>query len=76
MEYQEHISADPMVMQGQPCVKGTRVTVSNLVRQVSAGRTIQEICDDYPYLNETQVCAALAFAGELASMESHDLLAS
>ena len=76
MSYKEYISSDPGIMQGQPCVLGTRVTVSNIVQQISAGRSIRELCDDYPYLNETSIRAALAFAADLASMESYELLAS
>jgi uncharacterized protein (DUF433 family) len=70
------ITADPNVMTGMPCVKGTRVTVSNVVRQVASGRTIGEICQDYPYLTEEGIRAALAFAADIVSGETHDLLAS
>jgi len=76
MSYQDYISSNPTIMQGQPCVHGTRVTVSNIVRQISAGRSIRELCEAYPYLNETSIRAALAFAANLASMESYELLAS
>ena len=76
MSYQDYISSDPNVMQGQPCVHGTRVTVTNIVQQISAGRGIRELCDDYPYLDEIKIRAALAFAADLASMESYELLAS
>jgi len=55
---------------------GTRVTVSNIVQQTSAGRSIRELCEAYSYLNETSIRAALAFAANLASMESYELLAS
>jgi uncharacterized protein (DUF433 family) len=70
------ISADPKVMTGMPCIKGTRVTVSNVIRQVASGRTLGEICQDYPYLTEEGIRAALAFAADIVSGETHDLLAS
>ena len=70
------ISSDPRVMTGTPCIRGTRVTVANLVRQVAAGRTTEEICQDYPYIKAEDVQAALAFAADIASGETHDLLAS
>jgi uncharacterized protein (DUF433 family) len=76
MSYKDYIASNPNVMQGQPCVQGTRVTVSNLVQQISAGRSIQELCEDYPYLDAIKIRAALAFAADLASMESYELLAS
>ncbi|MCX6880629.1 MAG: DUF433 domain-containing protein [Verrucomicrobia bacterium] len=43
-----NITADPTVMTGMPCIKGTRVTVANVVRQIAAGRAPEEICRDYP----------------------------
>jgi uncharacterized protein (DUF433 family) len=70
------ISADPKVMAGMPCIKGTRVTVANVVRQVAAGRSVEEICHDYPYLTPDSVRAALEFAADMTSSETHELLAS
>lgn len=76
MNQYPEITADPHVMTGMPCIKGTRVTVANLVRQVAAGRTPDEICRDYPYLTIESIRAALAFAADMASVETHELLAS
>ena len=36
------ITADPKVMSGMPCIRGTRVTVANIVRQIAAGRSPEE----------------------------------
>ena len=76
MERHAKISADPKVMSGMPCIKGTRVTVSNIVRQVAAGRTIQEICQDYPYLTSEDIRSALGFAADFVATETYDLIAS
>ena len=70
------ISADPRVMTGRHCIRGTRVTVANVVRQVAAGRSTEQICHDYPYLTPESVAAALTFAADLASTETIDLMAS
>lgn len=70
------ISSDPKVMTGVPCIRGTRVTVANLVRQVAAGRSPEEICQDYPYIKLEDVRAALEFAADMAAGETHELLAS
>ena len=70
------ITADPRVMTGMPCIKGTRVTVANVVRQIAAGRNPDEICEDYPYLTLESIRAALAFAADMAAVETHELLAS
>ena len=70
------ITANPKVMTGMPCIKGTRVTVANVVRQIAAGRTPDEICRDYPYLTIETIRAALAFAADISSSETYELLAS
>ena len=67
------ISADPKVMTGLPCIKGTRVTVANVVRQIASGRTPDEICIDYPYLALESIRAALEFAADLSATETYEL---
>jgi len=71
-----YITADPNVMTGMPCIKGTRVTVANVVRQIATGRAPNEICRDYPYLTPNSIRAALEFAADLSASETHELLAS
>jgi len=71
-----NISADPNVMTGMPCIRGTRVTVANVVRQIAAGRTADEICSDYPYLTPDSIRAALDFAADVSASETYELLAS
>jgi uncharacterized protein (DUF433 family) len=70
------ITADPHVMTGMPCIKGTRITVANIVRQIAAGRTVDEICRDYPGLTSGSIKAALEFAADVSASETHELLAS
>jgi uncharacterized protein (DUF433 family) len=70
------ITADPKVMTGMPCIEGTRVTVANVVRQIAAGRTPDDICQDYPYLTLDSIRAALAFAAAVSASETYELLAS
>jgi uncharacterized protein (DUF433 family) len=73
MNEHPRISADPQIMTGVPCIRGTRVTVANVVRQVAAGRTPDEICRDYPYLTMESVRAALEFAADVSASETYDL---
>jgi uncharacterized protein (DUF433 family) len=58
----ERISVDPARMQGLPCIRGTRVTVSAILGQLAAGQTIEQILADYPQLTRDDVLAALEFA--------------
>ncbi len=62
-------------MTGLPCVRGTRVTVANIVRQIAAGRTPEEILRDYPDLTSEAIRAALEFAADISASETHELLA-
>jgi uncharacterized protein (DUF433 family) len=61
------ITIDPEVMGGLPCIRGMRVTVSAVVGQLAAGRSIDDILTDYPYLERDDVLAALEFAAAAVS---------
>jgi uncharacterized protein (DUF433 family) len=60
------IMIDPDVMGGKPCVRGMRVTVGMIVESIAAGRTVEELLTDFPYLEEQDIREALAFAASLA----------
>jgi uncharacterized protein (DUF433 family) len=49
-------------MAGAPAVPGTRVTVSAVLGQLSAGSTVDDLLADYPSLTHDDIYAALAFA--------------
>jgi len=53
-------------MGGKPCIRGMRVTVGMIVEAMAAGRTIEELLSDFPYLEEADIREALAFAAQLA----------
>jgi len=74
MDTHPNIFADPKVMTGVPCIKGTRVTVANIVRQIGAGRSPEDLCLDYPYLTHEGIRDALEFAAELSAAETHELM--
>ncbi len=57
-----HITFDPEVMGGKPCIRGLRVTVGTLVGLMATGRSPQEILDAYPYLELSDIYEALAYA--------------
>jgi len=56
------IVQDPGVMGGKPCIRGTRVTVGMLVGQIAAGRTVEELLIEYPYVEKEDVLEALQYA--------------
>lgn len=58
----EHISVDPEIRFGKPCIKATRITVSDILQWFASGMSEAEILSDYSYLTKEQVRAALAYA--------------
>jgi uncharacterized protein (DUF433 family) len=70
------ITQDPAVMGGKPCIRGQRVTVGMIVGQIGAGRTIDQILADYPYLQREDVLEALRYAAWRAQEREVDLPAA
>lgn len=60
----ERITADPSVMVGKPCIKGTRITVELILRWLAAGRTFAELTEAYPHISEDDIKAALSYAAD------------
>jgi uncharacterized protein (DUF433 family) len=50
------------MMGGKACIRGMRVTVGMVVGQIGAGRSIEELLTDYPYLERDDVMQALRYA--------------
>jgi uncharacterized protein (DUF433 family) len=67
----ERISIDPRRMGGLPCIRDTRVTVSAVLGQLAAGRSVEQVLGDYPYLERDDVLAALEFAA--AALQEREL---
>ena len=64
------ISANPAVMMGKPCIRGTRITVELILRHLGAGRSFADLLDAYPHLTEADLRAALAFAADYMQHET------
>jgi uncharacterized protein (DUF433 family) len=56
------ITQNPAVMGGKPCIRGLRVTVGMIVGQIGAGRTVDELLSDYPYLEREDILESLRYA--------------
>jgi uncharacterized protein (DUF433 family) len=59
------ISVIPGQRSGQPCIRGLRVTVWDVLDWLADGMTEEEILDDYPYLEKADVAAVYAYASEV-----------
>jgi uncharacterized protein (DUF433 family) len=66
VNWQDLISADPQVMHGTVCFRGTRVPVSVVLDSLAAGETEQAVLAEYPTLQAQHIRAAIGYAAELA----------
>lgn len=64
MDLASRISIDPAVRFGKPCVRGTRITVGDVLGYLASGMTEAELLADFPALTHEDVLACLAFAAE------------
>ena len=62
MEQLNRITQQPEVMAGKACIRGMRVTVGMVVGQIGAGRSVEELLADYPYLERDDIMQALRYA--------------
>lgn len=65
MRWQDHITSDPQVCHGKPCVRGTRVLVSVILDNLADGETHERIMEGY-HVDEADIMACLRFAADLA----------
>ena len=61
-------------MGGKTCKRGFQVIVGMLIAQVGSGRSIEDIVDDYPYLEREDILQALRYAAWRAKERALDLV--
>ena len=64
MDYLSRIAVDPEIRFGKPCVRGTRISVGDILSYLAAGMSEAEILADFPQLTRDDIRACLAFAAE------------
>ena len=64
MDYRSIITIEPGKRSVKPCIRGMRITVSDVLGYLAAGMSIVEILDDFPELTEDDIRACLAFAAD------------
>ena len=67
--WEKHITIDPAVCHGKPCIRGTRIMISVVLDNLAEGLTPEEIVHEYPPLTLKGVQAALAYAATLTREE-------
>lgn len=56
------ITINPEVRSGKPCIKGTRITVYDILEYLAGGMSEDEILEDFPSLQREDIRAVLTFA--------------
>jgi uncharacterized protein (DUF433 family) len=64
MDYQRLITIEPGKRGGKPCVRGLRITVTDVLEYLASGMSVEEIVADFPDLTVEDVRACLAFAAD------------
>ena len=64
MNYQERITIDPRIRSGKPCIRGTRITVSDVFDYLGGGMTVSGVLDDFPDIAPEDIQACFAFAAD------------
>ena len=64
MNYRDRIVIDPEIRFGKPSIRGTRITVGDVLSYLASGMSEPEIVTDFPQLTREDIRACLAFAAE------------
>ena len=64
MDYHDRIVLNPEIRFGKPTVRGTRITVGDVLSYLAAGMSEAEILGDFPSLTREDIRACLAFAAD------------
>jgi uncharacterized protein (DUF433 family) len=63
-DYEKYITIEPGKRSGKPCIRGMRITVSDVLEYMASGMTEDEILQDFPELTREDIKACLAFAAD------------
>ena len=64
MNMLNRIAVDPAIRFGKPCVRGTRISVGDVLGYLAGGMSEAQILADFPQLTSDDVRACLAYAAE------------
>ena len=64
MDYRDYITIEPNKRSGQPCVRGLRITVYEVLEYLASDMTEDQILEDFPDLTKDDLKACIAFAAD------------
>lgn len=62
IDYRNYITVESGKRSGQPCIRGMRITVGDILSYLASEMTMEEILLDFPKLTKQDILAALAYA--------------
>ncbi len=62
----KHISIDPSICFGKPCIKGHRIWVSLILDLLASGSTFDQIRENYPGIDDDDIRACIAYGAEMS----------
>jgi uncharacterized protein (DUF433 family) len=68
-DYKKFITNNPAILCGKPIIKGTRISVELIVRNIGEGATIEYLLDAYPHIKKEEILAALRYAAAVIDCE-------
>lgn len=63
-DYSHLITIEPGKRSGQPCIRGMRITVYDILSYLAAGDSIDEILENFPMITREDILACLAYAAD------------
>lgn len=63
---QDRITVDPDILHGKPAIRGMRMSVQSVLELLAAGSSFAEILEDYPYLEQEDLLAALGYGAAIS----------
>ncbi len=64
VDYKKIITIEPGKRSGQPCIRGMRITVYDVLEYLAGGMSEEEVLHDFPELTHEDILACFAFAAE------------
>jgi uncharacterized protein (DUF433 family) len=64
MNLLNRIAVDPAIRFGKPCVRGTRISVGDVLGYLAGGMSEAQLLADFPQLTSDDVRACLTYAAE------------
>ena len=64
MDFRERIVRDPEIRSGQPCVRGTRTTVTDVFDYLAGGMSVEEVLEEFSWLKREDILACFSYAAE------------